>query len=99
MPAKKTNLLFLTSLRSLCQYRDFPEDLFIFQVMYRKRFVVLRIVFDKMKDTLNATKKKKNAMKINSQYIMFDYIFPFLKKKPTVLMSCSSKKQQKCHQL
>lgn len=24
--------------------------------------------------------KKKNAMKINFQYIMFDYIFPFLKK-------------------
>ena len=80
MPAKKTNLLFLTSLRSLCQYRDFPEDLFIFQVMYRKRFVVLRIVFDKMKDTLNATTTKKNAMKINFQYIMFDYIFPFFKK-------------------
>ena len=59
MPAKKTNLLFLTSLRSLCQYRDFPEGLFIFQVMYRKRFVVLRIVFDKMKDTLNATTTKK----------------------------------------
>lgn len=24
--------------------------------------------------------QKKNAMKINFQYIMFDYIFPFFKK-------------------
>ena len=52
---KKTNLLFLRSLKSLFQYQASKEDLLIFQVVYPQIYVLLRILFGKIRDILGFT--------------------------------------------
>ena len=79
MPAKKTNLLFLTSLRSLSISR-LSRRLVHIPGYVSKEICSVAHCFWQNERYIKCNNNKKNAMKINFQYIMFDYIFPFFKK-------------------